>query len=108
MRFGPDDRFWVVTDPTPESRMEDIVFQASLRQLELQFKGGLTMDRNPTLFTEKNEADIEAYGRLVAARAARAIAQRGLKPGDEPVKIELIGPGGEVLFQADIGKGLRG
>jgi hypothetical protein len=108
MRFGPDDKFWVVTDPTPESCMEDIVFQASLRQIELQFKGGLTMDRNPRLFTDKNEADIEGYGRLVAARAARVIAERGLKPGEEPVKIELVGPDGEILFQADMGKGLTG
>ncbi len=27
MRFGPDDKFWLVTDPTPESEAEDIVFQ---------------------------------------------------------------------------------
>ena len=102
MRFGPDDPFWVVTDPTPESRMEDIVFQASLRQIELQFKGGLTMDRNPTLFTDKKDADIEAYGRLVAVRAARVIAQGGFKPGQKLERIELIGPGGEILFEADL------
>ena len=102
MRFGPDDPFWVVTDPTPESRMEDIVFQASLRQIELQFKGGLTMDRNPTLFTDKKDADIEAYGRLVAMRAARVIAQGGFKPGQKAERIELIGPGGEILFEADL------
>ena len=29
------------------------------------------------------------------------------RPGGEPVKIELIGPDGEVLFRADIGKGLK-
>ena len=29
MRFGPDDKFWVVTDPTPESRMEDAVKSAT-------------------------------------------------------------------------------
>ena len=31
MRYGPDDRFWVVTDPTPESELVDICFEASLR-----------------------------------------------------------------------------
>jgi hypothetical protein len=62
------DKFWVVTDPTPESTMGDICFEASVAQLALQFKGGLSMDRRPTIFTEKTEAEIEAYGRLVAMR----------------------------------------
>ena len=56
MRFGPDDDFWVVVDPTHESQLEDAVFKATLRRLELQFKGGLTMDRNPTLFPAATEA----------------------------------------------------
>ena len=64
MRFGPDDKFWVVTDPTPESVLEDIVFQTSLRGLERQFRGGLTMASNPTLFTEETEAKLEAQRRL--------------------------------------------
>jgi len=64
MRFGPDDKFWVVTDPTSQSELGDILFQASLRRLELQFKGGLRMTDNPTLFTKKEEAEIEARARL--------------------------------------------
>jgi len=43
MRYGPDHKFWVVVDPTPSSTQEDIVFKASLKDLELQFKGGLTI-----------------------------------------------------------------
>jgi hypothetical protein len=35
-------------------------------------------------------------------RAARVIAQGGFKPGQEPERIELIGPGGEILFEADL------
>lgn len=64
MRIGPDDKFWVVTDPTKESELEDIVFQTTLRGLELQFKGGLTIAANPTIFTEEDEARIEARQRL--------------------------------------------
>ena len=37
MRYGPDDKFWVVVDPKPRSTLEDLVFEASLRDLELQF-----------------------------------------------------------------------
>ena len=87
--------------------MADIGFEATVAKLELQFKGGLSTDRHPTVFTEKAEAEIEAYGRLVAMRAARVIAERGIKPGDEPSKIELIGPDGTVLFEAEIGKDIR-
>jgi hypothetical protein len=109
MRFGPDDKLWVVTDPTPESRMEDIVFQASLRQIDLQFKGGLTMDRNPTLFTDEKEAKVEGYGRLVAMRASRAITQRlQFDPDAEvPERIEVCDGEGNVLFEADLRKGQR-
>jgi hypothetical protein len=59
MKYGPDHKFWCVTDPTDESEMGDILFEASLRELALQFKGGLTMDAHPTLFTEKAEADLK-------------------------------------------------
>lgn len=64
MRFGPKDMFWVVTDPTSESILVDILFAASLTDLLLQFKGGLTLDQNPTLFTDRVEAETEALRRL--------------------------------------------
>lgn len=104
MRFGPDEKMWVVTDPCPHSEMADILFQASLRDLELQFKGGLAMSRNPTLFTEKAEAKIEAYGRMVAMRASRAIAQRAAegKPLDGAHRIEILDGNGKVLFEAEL------
>ena len=106
MRFGPDDKLWVVVDPTPSSQTEDVVFEASLRQIELQFKGGLTMDQNPTLFTDENEARVEAFGRLTAMRASRAISER--LRNDEtvelPIKIEVHGADGETLFEAMIGE----
>lgn len=42
MRYGPDDKFWVVIDPKDNCELEDIIFQASLQDLHLQFKGGTT------------------------------------------------------------------
>ena len=103
MRFGPDEKFWVVIDPTPASEMGDVVFECSLRNLELQFKGGLTMDRNPTIFTDKRQAEIEAYGRLLAMRASRAIARHGREANLEAVsRIELIDADGTVVFEADL------
>ncbi|MBN1458350.1 MAG: hypothetical protein JXA57_02355 [Armatimonadetes bacterium] len=65
MRYGPDDKFWMVIDPTPISQLVDILFETSLRDLELQFRGGVTADRNPTLFSDWAEAEREARGRLL-------------------------------------------
>ena len=53
MRLGPTDRFWVVTDPTPESEEADIVFETDLVGLERQFRGGLTAAHHPALFTDE-------------------------------------------------------
>ena len=64
MRFGPKDKFWVVTDPSPLSVLSDVLFAASLADLLLQFRGGLTLDQHPTLFTDCAEAEAEAMARL--------------------------------------------
>jgi hypothetical protein len=69
MRCGPDDKFWVVVNPTADSELGDVLFETSLRGLELQFRGGLTMAENPTMFSEKEEAIREAQGRLASRRA---------------------------------------
>jgi hypothetical protein len=101
MKYGSDDQFWVVTDPGPEATLEDILFRASLRELMLQFAGGLTMDEHPTLFTEEREAEIEAYGRLVAMRAALAIARSPSKLQDA-TRIEILDGEGKVLFETEL------
>ena len=65
MRIGPDTRFWIVTDPSSHStEIEDIFFETTIRGLELQFRGGLTCERHPTLFTERGEAEEDARHRL--------------------------------------------
>jgi len=103
MRYGPDHKFWVVIDPGPHSTLGDIVFQASLTDLELQFKGGLTIEENPTLFTEQREAELEAHGRLVAMRAAQAIAGSGAcSKIPNATRIELLDGDGNVLLEADL------
>jgi hypothetical protein len=58
-----------VVDPTPQSTLGDILFQASLRDLSLQFKGGLSVEENPTLFTDEEEAIAEVHRRLDRMRS---------------------------------------
>ena len=101
MRYGADDKFWLVTDARPESTEADVLSQASLRSLANQFAGGLTMDEHPTLFTDEREAEIEAFGRLTAMRAAQAIARSGSRL-QEATRIEILGGDGKVLFESDL------
>jgi len=105
MRFGLRDRgLWLVVDPTERSEPNDLVSEVSLADLELQFKGGLRIDQNPSLFTERKKAEIKAFGRLTALRAARAIAAQvaagKLQPGAH--RLEVFDGEGKLLFEADL------
>lgn len=103
MRYGPDDKFWVVIDPKDNCELEDIVFQASLRDLDLQFKGGLQIEENPTLFTDEQEARYEAYGRLTAIRASQAILRAGREnPQTRIDRVEIYGEDGTLVFEEDL------
>jgi hypothetical protein len=42
--MDPDTKIWLVIKPSLQSELVDILFETSLRGLELQFKGGLTAD----------------------------------------------------------------
>ena len=68
------DKFWVTTDPRPQSELADICFETTVVGIERQFRGGLSIADNPTIFTDRAEAEAEAHLRLVAMRAAAAIA----------------------------------
>jgi len=75
-----------------------------LRDLQLQFKGGLTMASNPTLFTDRGEAEVEAYGRLVAMHASRAIARQAAEglALNRARRIQVLDGDGKVLFEAEL------
>jgi len=104
MRYGPDDKFWVVVDPTPVSELGDVLFETTLHGLELQFKGGLTMAQNPTIFTDPQEAKYEAFGRLTAMRAAQAVLRAGREnPATRVDRIEIYGADGTLVFEANLG-----
>ena len=103
MRYGPTEKLWVVTDPKSDSTLADILFEASLGDLERQFKGGLTMEENPTLFTDHREAEAEAIARMVALRISQVVVQeRGKAKLDEARRIELHNADGTVIFGADL------
>jgi hypothetical protein len=104
MRYGPKDEFWMVTNPTPTSELADICFATSLENLALQLKGGLSMDADPTMFTTREEAELEARCRLVAMETSHAI--RGMAADGIPLagarKVQVLGEGGKILFETDL------
>lgn len=104
MRYGPDDAFWCVTAPTTQSTLADICFQTSLRSLERQFLGGLSIGDNPTIFTDRAEAEGEAHLRLVAMRAAEAIADAAPKEEMRNARrVALLDREGKVIFESELG-----
>ena len=65
--------FWVVTQPTEESVLQDICFSATVRSMMLQGRGGLKEDEIIGIF--KEEQDAKEY-----AEAAMAGSVGGFKP----------------------------
>ena len=50
-------KFWVVTRPTKQSALVDIVSQSDLSDLDLRFKGGLSPGDVVGLFIEERAAN---------------------------------------------------
>jgi hypothetical protein len=70
MRLEQTSPFWIVEDPGPDSELADICLQTSLAGLVVQFRGGWTAERRPTLFTSRARAEAEAKARMrLAVRA---------------------------------------
>ncbi len=73
---------------------------APWRKIELQFRGGLTAQENPTLFTEEAEAKAEATRRLAAKKAIEsaiwAVGRTGV------AAVQLVDGEGKVVFKQQI------
>lgn len=63
------NKFWVVTKPSKNSELIDILFHADIKRMELQFKGGLSSKEIIGIFTTKNEAEKVAKMALLKAGA---------------------------------------
>lgn len=50
------DKIWIVTNPTPKSEIADILFSATMAELELQFRGGLGAKDIVAVFTDECSA----------------------------------------------------
>jgi hypothetical protein len=69
-------KFWVVTEPTDVSTLEDILFDTNIDGLALQLKGGLSIEKQkPEIFTQQGDAMAEAERRLLAVRILRGLRQ---------------------------------
>ena len=103
MRIRPEDKFWVCIDPTPDSEPVDILFETDLAGLERQFKGGLSMELRPAIFTSVEEAEVEANTRMTALRAIEAIRRHGEGVSLAYVRtIRLLDADGNVVFEANM------
>lgn len=103
MRIGKTDKFWVVTDAGRASELVDVMFETTIEGLERQFKGGLTSDHNPTIFTSAEEAESEAYVRLAQAKAIEAIHLAGEKrPFKKAASVQIKDADGKTIYEAKL------
>ena len=71
MKITVVDRFWVVTNPTQESEIADIMFLCDLEGLENQIigaeRGGYRFSTlDPAIYSDYAEAHMDATARLAA------------------------------------------
>ncbi len=63
----------------------------------------LRSNESTTFFTIEREAEIDAFGRMTAMRAAQAIAQSGAGSKlEQATRLEVYGRDGEMLFGAEL------
>lgn len=103
MRIGKTDKFWVVTDAKATSELADVLYETTLEGLERQFKGGLTCDENPAIFTDGAEAEAEASARLAVAKAITAMRSAAEKcPFKNAVAVQIKDKSGATLFETTL------
>ena len=103
MRFSSRDEFYVVTNAKPESSLGDVCFRTNLEGLVNQFRGGLTFEDNPTIFSEKEEAEQEAHARLAAMKAMKAMLASGAAvPLKNAKVIKVLGADNKVILEATL------
>ena len=66
MNINKNTKFWVVTNPTKDSTLEDILFECDLKGLRLQFLGGLSDEQIYKIYEDKEYATMIANSLLVA------------------------------------------
>ena len=103
MRIGPDDKFWVVLDPSPHSSIGDVLFETSLLGLERQFKGGLTSASRPALYINEGEAETDALGRLKLREIANILQNIHVRGNLAQVsRVELLDAAGNRVDSAEL------
>jgi hypothetical protein len=56
----PDTKFWIVTEPTEDSTLADVLFSTDIRGLVLQIKGGLAASQIHGIYLDEDVATADA------------------------------------------------
>jgi hypothetical protein len=69
-------KLWIVTKPTKDSVIEDIIFNADAKELELQFKGGLKGEEISNWTFDEGIAHKEAHDLLISPETNEGIESK--------------------------------
>ena len=66
---GIPERFWIVTNPTQDSELDDCCFDCSFKKFALQIRGGLEIEEIVGIFADEEDAKATA-SKLIEERRA--------------------------------------
>ena len=96
---GMPEQFWVVTQPSPVSGLEDILFPCSFGRLMKQVRGGLHEDEIAGVYADEDEAKNEAL---------RLLGKHPVRPQDsaffEVVVNVMVQPKVEEMLAQELGE----
>ena len=104
MRFDMQTTLWLVTDPRPESTVQDILSRTSMTGFIGLIEGDQVSETdNPALYDDAVAAEVDAQARFFALRLRRAI-QAAAKPEAlrDASRVEFRDGTGNLLFDAKV------
>ena len=89
-------KVYLVLDATPRSELADVLSETTLAGLA----GRMDPERNPTVYTDRGEAEVDARRRLLVAMVARRLADVA-----DLARVEAFDADGERVLVVEAGDG---
>ena len=97
------ERLFLVKDPEPTSDVEDILTEVTTLGLLWQFRNNVEDEDHPALYGSREEAELDARGRILVLRAREALAGADQVALERAARIEIRGADGALLFAVQVG-----
>ena len=97
------ERLFLVKDPEATSDVEDILTEVTVLGLLWRARNNLDDEERPALYLTREEAELDARGRILVLRAREALAGADQVALERAARIEIRGADGALLFAVAVG-----